>query len=382
MKRLVAINLIIIILFAFAQTCVFAANSVSIGGETLTDINKGIKQEDYNSLMDEGTTGTYGEDKQKNVPVQVNTTTVGLGTRIIGRIFLIVPQLINKGLSAVVDGDTFTIENAVSNKYALFNLKNIISPEIEEGNSVKSTLELLSKNVAIWFVSLRNLAIVGCFIVLIYIAIRMLTETLPLQQANYKKMIIAWVEGIILLFLLQYFFVFIVNSSNYIVSVLANTINGEDANYFETTILKNVWDNINNASGNLTSFIAYIAIYVFIVYYQIKFFFLYLARMVKFAFYIIISPLVCLTYAIDKVGDGRTQSFNRLMGDMIGDVLLQPIQLMVYLFFIFSAREILVSNPLLGLAFIASLENGEKILKNILGAKGKSLGDIHLHRIK
>lgn len=65
MKRLVAINLIIIILFAFAQTCVFAANSVSIGGETLTDINKGIKQEDYNSLMDEGTTGTYGEDKQK-----------------------------------------------------------------------------------------------------------------------------------------------------------------------------------------------------------------------------------------------------------------------------------------------------------------------------
>lgn len=104
--------------------------------------------------------------------------------------------------------------------------------------------------------------------------------------------------------------------------------------------------------------------------------------MVKFAFYIIISPLVCLTYAIDKVGDGRSQSFNRLMGDMIGDVLLQPIQLMVYLFFIFSAREILVSNPLLGLAFIASLENGEKILKNILGAKGKSLGDIHLHRIK
>ena len=118
------------------------------------------------------------------------------------------------------------------------------------------------------------------------------------------------------------------------------------------------------------------------MYYQIKFFLLYFFRMIRFAFFIIISPLVCITYAIDKVGDGKAQAFHHLMIDIMITAFLQPIQLMIYLFFIFSAREILVANMFLGLLFFSALGQGEKIFREVLSIRSsdnvKGIDDINI----
>ena len=144
--------------------------------------------------------------------------------------------------------------------------------------------------------------------------------------------------------------------------------------------MENLSDNINQAVES-DGLIAYLLLYTVISVYELKFFILYLFRVIKVAFYIIISPLICLLYPIDKVGDGKPQSFNNWMREFSITVFMQPIHLIIYIIFISSAGEIFMKIPLLGVIFFGALSHGEKIVKDVLNIKpklGKNVGDVKL----
>lgn len=385
MKKIIAINLIIVTLL-ITLLCPIVMATVE-DGESLMTMSNGSEEENLNTIWDEGTTTTNGEDKQTGVEMpKMSTNSLGVVTKIVGRLLLVFPELFNSFLGKIASNgssgsETFTIEKVITNKYDMFDLRTLIGSK--SSTSGTSVLGEVGKNAGIWFISLRNIAIVGCALTLIYIGIRMALETMPLQKARYKQMLVGWFEGFIFLFLLQFIFVAIIETSCFLVDIFAKAIDAKNANYVETYIIKDVWDNINKA-GTITEYILYWVLYVMIVYYQIKFFILYLFREIKFAFLIIISPIVCVTYSIDKASDGKAQAFNHLMAEMTIEAFIQPIHLIVYLFFIFSAREILVQNKLLGIVFFSALSNGEKIFKEIIkfgpakNSTSKSLDDISL----
>ena len=54
-------------------------------------------------------------------------------------------------------------------------------------------------------------------------------------------------------------------------------------------------------------------VYWVLVFYQVKFFLLYAKRMLAVAFLIIISPLITVTYPIDKIGDRKGSGFFKLV---------------------------------------------------------------------
>ena len=85
----------------------------------------------------------------------------------------------------------------------------------------------------------------------------------------------------------------------------------------------------------------------------------------------VISPLVCLTYPLDRVGDGRAQAFKNWIREYTMEIFLQPIHLGLYIVFLFSAGEIIKATPFLGIAFLAAIGNGEKIVRKILNIKPK-----------
>ena len=106
---------------------------------------------------------------------------------------------------------------------------------------------------------------------------------------------------------------------------------------------------------------------------------MYLFRVLNIFIMTIISPFICVTYPIDAMGDGRAQGFNNWFRRIMMEILIQPIHLIIYLIFIYSAGEIATEAPLIGIIFIIALDYSERIVKNAFKLRGgKGLREIKM----
>lgn len=145
---------------------------------------------------------------------------------------------------------------------------------------------------------------------------------------------------------------------------------------FEMVMIKRLsFDTLGySVSTVFTSFI----FLLIIIYYTIKFLIMYIRRMLTVGFLIAISPLITITYAIDKAGDGQAQAFSAWMKEFVTNVFIQSIHALMYLVFIFSAIFIANEAPLLAIIFFGLLSRAEKIARNIIFQKigGGTLGSL------
>ncbi|MBR2705590.1 MAG: hypothetical protein IKG14_00845 [Clostridia bacterium] len=387
MKKKITIGLILIILItSFYKTKEVLGTDVFEFGkdESLTEIQGGTEAENFNKLQESGTVSTNGETRQENVPTQVSGNSINIFNRLVGRLFTAIPMVMNDILSKITSdsGEIFTIERTITNHYDLFNLKYLITPA--EGGKKEGTsgiLEPISKNASTWFIGVRNLSLAGSIITLMYVGIRLATATVSTKRAQFKRMLFSWFEGIGIMLTLQFFIVTIILASNWMVDTLNSTIeNDSSITTIEEQIMKNVDENLDSINQIHTLFF-YIVLFTMFSYYELKFFALYIGRLIRVAFYIIISPLVCLTYPVDKVGDGRPQAFNNWALEITITVFIQPMHLLIYMIMISSMGEIIVRNPVLGIIFLALLSHVERIVKHVLKLRprlGPGLKDIKL----
>ena len=105
---------------------------------------------------------------------------------------------------------------------------------------------------------------------------------------------------------------------------------------------------------------------------EFKFFMMYIRRTLAVAFLVIISPLISITYSIDKAGDGQAQAFQNWFKEYLINILIQPFQAMLYLVFVYSANEIAIKAPIVGIIFLFSLTRAEKIVKEIFNMRNLS----------
>ena len=87
-------------------------------------------------------------------------------------------------------------------------------------------------------------------------------------------------------------------------------------------------------------------------------------------FLIVISPLITITYALDKAGDGKAQSFFVWFKEFTVNVLIQPLHALIYLVFILTANELAKTAPLLAIAFLLSMGTVERMVKIVFNLNG------------
>lgn len=302
----------------------------------------------------------------------------------------ILPFLINKILSFLVTGgetilddnpqstEYFTIGNLLTDKYPIFNI-NMFEDTPEGPNSDISNS--IKKNVAPWYVAIRNISVVGCAIVLLYVGIRMAIASTAEDSAKYKKMLMNWLIGIILLFVMQYIVLAMIKLSELFIEFIRKAIESDtDTTDMELMLLTKLPEDTYNAEG--WGKLVYLSLNCVLVYYELKFFILYFFRVLKVFVMTIISPFICLTYPLDTLGDGRAQAFNNWFREFMITIFIQPIHLIIYIVFIYSAGEIAKEAPIIGLIFIIALDNSEKIIKNALKIKGRQKGLMDIKLIK
>lgn len=298
---------------------------------------------------------------------------------ILGWIIAIVPFVANFIISLVAGTDTFSIEKLLLGEYELFHI-NVFNVDGLTGEYAE-LVQSLSQTVSTWYIALRNLAMVMSAVVLVYVGIRMAFSSVADDKAKYKVMLKNWFISFALLFLLQYIMIFLFEAAELLINAINKAIildpNADVS--MEETILNDSFANIAAASG--INKLLYIIIYFMMVYYQLKFFLIYIMRVFKVDFLVMIAPLICVTYPIDTMGDNKAQAFNNWIKEMIGEIFLQPIHLCIYLVFIYSAGEIAVEAPLIAIMFFAALSNGEKIIRRAFKVEGKGLKDIKMLKV-
>ncbi len=247
--------------------------------------------------------------------------------------------------------------------------------EAYEGNQTFNTV--LKQKISMLYANMRNIALIISVFSLIYIGIRMAIATVSTDKARYKKLLKSWLVGFILIFLLHYITIFVMELSKLFQQIIAQVAqNLEIKTDFEYNIVNRVSANYTNAKG--FSGVTSVIVYWMMIYYQIKFFIMYMFRELEIAILIIIAPLITVTYSIDKSADGRSQVFNAWWKELTSEIFLQNLHCVAYLVFVISAGNIALKSPVLAIIFFASLSRVEKIVKNVFKVQAKSLRDIKI----
>ena len=246
------------------------------------------------------------------------------------------------------------------NKYKLLDVNVLDLASISERNQVVYPIR---KNVSIWFHITRLISAIILLAILVYVGIRMAISTIASDRARYKKMFIDWFISLILIFAIPYICVAIININELVVKAL-ETISSDMVKLDRISDIYNriaVLATLGIGIPSITATIVYCAM----VFMTIGFFIAYINRMIKVAFLVIISPLISITYSIDKMKDQKAQAFETWMKEFIYTVLIQPFHCIMYLAFTNTAYRLL--EPF--------MVEGDGYLNNIIDL-GAAIGDM------
>lgn len=327
-------------------------------------------------------------------------------------IFIVLPgailQLVGTQIGSIGSEEGFlginkflTIDHILFNEVPVTDV-NVFNFDSAGDSSISSdnVLYLIRQNVATWYYAIRNLAIALSLAVLVYIGIKMAISSIADDKAKYKKMFKDWFVSFALIFVLQYLMVFVIQLNEGIVDVLNGakmSITEEmDANDSTDQTQNNTNKEMDNSeAGNIgdkilkealltVDFVRGLSIsviYLMLVAMTMLFLVLYIKRFITICFLILISPLITVTYAIDKSGDGRAQALNKWLKEFAFNILIQPFHCIIYMLFIQNIYEIIMTSEILhfGQIFVVIIMFGfmyksEDIIKSIFGFETSNLG--------
>lgn len=260
---------------------------------------------------------------------------------------------------------TYTPENIFSGEIDLFDMNFI-----KQSNSDGSWLKIRSI-VSEWYKILRMVAIIGLLSILIYTGIKIMLSSNSSDKAKYKQMIVNWFIAVILAFSMHYIMAFILAIMEEVLQLFDEfvgviQVSGDAPELsFRTNLMGLARFQIQQKhfSGKIGSLVIYSALVI----YTFKFTVIYFKRVLKVAFLTIISPIVAMTYPIDKMNDGKAQGFDMWLKEYIFNALLQPMHYILYYILVSSSLSLAVNNPIYGIVALMFISQAEKLLKRIFG---------------
>lgn len=294
----------------------------------------------------------------------------------------IINELVLKTLAEADGGDIGTLE--IITPYHIFFNKIAITDinffDIEDAGDTSKKFRL---EVAEWYYSIRLIAVMALLVVLVYVGIRMAISTIAEDKAKYKKMLTDWVMSIALLFVMEYIILFIIEINNVLVVSLESAV--KELNMDEAIGKMGLNALIGIGIGSITSTIVYAGLMIFTLGFLIS----YINRMLKIGFLILISPLITITYSIDKMKDNKSQALDTWFKEIAYTILIQPFHCVIYLAYISVCFDLInapttggigdivgnateynqLANGVLAIFCILFIKQSEKIVRKIFGFK-------------
>lgn len=272
-----------------------------------------------------------------------------------------------------------TPENIIKGRFILFDaniFKEITNDkdylDYVEGGSVSEGKIILRETISGWYYALRNFAIIALLSVLVYVGIRMIMSTVAQDKAKYKVMFKDWLIALCLLIVMHYIMIGILN----VTSMITDALGGGKNSNMVGTLTEDITSILNNDKyeyNGMTLGDAYAKIVVMggIIIYTFIFAVKYLKREFTIIFLILLGPVSCITYPIDKISDGKAQAFNKWFSEFLYEVIIQPFHLLLYIVLIGSATALADANVIYAIICFAVMIPAEKFVKEMFGFKDK-----------
>lgn len=313
-------------------------------------------------------------------------------------------------LIGVAAGEPVTIDKIIFNEYTrtrlgfftndIYNEDN--TPKADKYNSFLSEGGLIGKDGILnkFFNRFTYIAIAAYLIILLYMGIRIVLSSTGKGMARYKKLFFDWVLGIIILFLFPYVIRYTIKINDAVVSYIGVLRTRANISIEEAEIIdypgglafpfaylgadaaaSQDYMSQMRTKALETGRIMYAICWFVMIKELVAFLLIYIKRLLITLFLIVIFPLVTISYAVDKIGDGKSQAFNKWFSEYILNVFLQmfhAINYVVVMGIVFAVGKSNTDvNFILVIIGITYLAQGDKILRGIFSRmKGSGAGTV------
>lgn len=299
-----------------------------------------------------------------------------------------------------------TPENIIKGNFILFEaniFKDVQNSSHYFDNGKTGTINgrtELRNAVAGWYYALRNLAIVALLSVLVYVGIRMITSTISQDKAKYKVMFKDWLIALCLVVVMHYIMISILNISSMITDAIGTqgsagsqtellmqkigSITESEKSYTveyqgnSNDDIRAIYVEDGDVNGNkkiefydIGNALAFMLLLLVIIIYTVIFAVKYLKREFTIIFLVLLGPISCITYPIDKISDGKAQAFNKWFYEFLYNVIIQPFHLLIYIVLVGSATKLADDNILYSIICFAVMIPAEKFIKEMFGFRDK-----------
>ena len=134
----------------------------------------------------------------------------------------------------------------------------------------------------------------------------------------------------------------------------------------KTITMSNSEDEEENDSAS-AAFWGYTFLYLVITIETVVFLYKYLKRVIWLAFLTMIAPLIAVMYPVDKIGDGKAQTFNMWFKEYLFNALIQPLHLLLYTIFLGVSMDLMSNNVIYAIVAYAFMIPAEKFFKKMFG---------------
>jgi hypothetical protein len=265
------------------------------------------------------------------------------------------------------------------NKFTLLDI-NIFSTTDGQGNQLdtSSLVYKLRTNTAFFYYIIRSIALGLLLVILIINLIKVISvNSTSAQKAEAKKALSDWVVSLVLVMFMHILIIFIININNIIIDVISKLNDANNAASGVSSMMDAIFAAIFSSSFILS--IASLIVYTLMTFQTVKYFLIYLQRLLTCLFLIMISPIMPVFFSTERTIGNKSVSLNGWFREFIYNVFLQVIHALIYVVIVSVALNALASQntSISGIGNLASaiiailamffIGKAEKLLKSILG---------------
>ena len=278
-----------------------------------------------------------------------------------------------------------------------------IQPGVEEENHKmeKNVVLVIRQTIALWFYIMRYIGAAAMLVVLLVLGVKIAITSAAGEKAAYKKMLVDWVVGFIVMFSIHYIMIFIVFVNQAGIDLIKDTANrvysedkrvyvSEDASEYGSKdyqsktnedIEVSLYESVRTRAfdAKLTNGCVGMVLYACLVYFAYKFTFVYLKRILNIAILTVMAPLVGLSFALNKILTGKATIFGKWLREYVTVVLIQFFHALVYVTFVMGVLKIAltsVSGVIFVLVLLKFMADAEKIIREIFGMDSNAIRDL------
>lgn len=276
----------------------------------------------------------------------------------------------------------FTIEGLLFNRIPIvdanfMNYESAGGHVLTDENGNHTMLYMLRQSLATCYVIVRSFSIAAMLFMLLYVGIRIAITTSAEKKADYKKMIISWIQGFAIVIFIHLFMYLVFYFNDAIIGIIKQIMQASASKILgASTTEYGIYEAVRTKAYafDIREGLAGLVFYIVLIYLFLRFFLIYIKRAVAIYILGISGSFMGFKYAYDKASGKKSNSLNIWMKDFSFNVLLQSIHCLIYTIFMTIALSTAIESLgglIVGIVVLQFMIESDKIFRKIFGINAK-----------